>query len=135
MSKEPPVLPVVDIGTTVDADGVRWPTAVVDASHNPEVADLARVHATDGVGDVSTEALCLPWAEGHLFLLGVRITTPVTCAFAMAFSLPAQREVLDDAAEAGQLVIATTPPEDAATHQPLWLALDLDTTAFRDALP
>ncbi len=132
---EPPVIPVIDVGTTIDEDGTRWPTAVIDASDNPEVADLARVHATDGVGDITTEALCLPWADGHLFMLGVRVTKPVLCAFALAFSLPAQREVLDDAAETGQLVIATTPPEDAATHQPLWLALDLDREPFQAALP
>ncbi len=47
---EPPVIPVIDVGTTIDEDGTRWPTAVIDASDNPEVADLARVHATDGVG-------------------------------------------------------------------------------------
>ncbi len=132
---EPPVLPVIDVGTTIDADGTSWPTAVIDAMDNPEVADLARVHAVEGVGDITTEALCIPWAEGHLFLLGVRITTPVTCAFAIGFSLPAHREALEDAAKQGQLVIATTPPEEAATHQPLWLALDLDTDRMIEALP
>ncbi len=132
---EPPVLPVIDVGTTIDHDGVSWPTAVIDAMDNPEVADLARVHDADGIGDISTEALCIPWAEGHLFLLGIRINKPVSCAFAVGFSLPAHREALVEAAEAGQLVIATTPPEDAATHQPLWLALDLDKQGLLAALP
>ncbi len=135
MSTEPPVLPVFDVGTTIDEDGKEWATAVVEASANPEVLDLARVHATEGIGDISTEALCLPWADGHLFLLGVRITSPVSCEFALAFSLPAHRDTLDAAAEAGELVIATTPPEDAATHRPLWLALDLDTKALKATLP
>ena len=126
---------VLDVGVTVDTDGVTWPTAVIDATNHPEIADLARVHAIDGVGDIATSALCVPSGSGHLFLLGVRITTPVSCAFAVGFSLPTQRQALEDAARRGQLVIATTRPEDAAVDHPLWLALDLDTDQLLASLP
>ena len=36
-----------------------------------------------------------------------------------------------DAADAGTLVIAHTPPEQAAIDQPTWLAIDLDGDALR----
>jgi hypothetical protein len=32
---------VVDTGTTIDAAGGQWPTAVIDASGHPETTDLA----------------------------------------------------------------------------------------------
>lgn len=132
---DPTVLAVIDVGTTVDVDGVRWPTAVVDASRYPAITDLARVHATDGVGDISTDAMCLEHDDGHVFLLGVRLTSPVVCTFALAFSFPVHRPFIEDAAKAEQLVIATTPPDGAADEQPLWLALDLDTDRLTAALP
>ena len=135
----PPIFIVLDTGTTVDVDGNSWPTAVIDAADHPEVADLARVHAVEGIGDIQTEALRLPMqAEDGTdiitVLLGVRITRPVLCAFALAFSLPAQRHVLDEAADAGHLMLASTPPDRVASDQPLWLAIDLDATSLRAAL-
>lgn len=132
---EPPVLPVREIGTTIAEDGERLPTAVIDVAGHPEVADLARVHATDGIGDITTEALCLPWGEGHQLLLGVRVTVPVVCTFVLAFDLPAQRQVVDAAMVSERLVIATTDPAAAALDQPLWLAIDLDAEAVAAVLP
>ena len=130
------VLPVLDAGTTIDADGERLPTVVVDARGNPEVADLARVHAIEGIGDIATEAVAVPAGDGAWrFLLAVIISTPVRCSFVLEFALPPHRRVLDEAAAAGRLVIATTPPERAAADQPLWLAIDLDARSLLDALP
>jgi hypothetical protein len=133
---EIPILAVVDSGTTIDADGERLPTVVVDASAHPEVGDLARVHAIEGIGDIATEAAAVSLGDGAWrFLLAVIISTPVRCAFVIEFALPADRRVLDEAAAAGRLVIATTPPEQAAVDQPLWLAIDLDARSLLDALP
>ena len=130
------VLPVLDAGTTIDADGERLPTVVIDARGNPEVADLARVHAIEGIGDIATEAVAVPAGDGAWrFLLAVIISTPVRCSFVLEFALPPHRRVLDEAAAAGRLVIATTPPERAAADQPLWLAIDLDARSLLDALP
>ena len=130
------VLPVLDAGTTIDADGERLPTVVIDARGNPEVADLARVHAIEGIGDIATEAVAVPAGDGAWrVLLAVIISTPVRCSFVLEFALPPHRRVLDEAAAAGRLVIATTPPERAAADQPLWLAIDLDARSLLDALP
>ena len=130
------VLAVLDAGTTIDADGEHLPTVVIDASGHPEIADLARVHAVEGIGDIATEAVAVPTGDGvWRFLLAVIISTPVRCSFVLEFALPPHRQVLDEAAAAGHLVIATTPPERAAVDQPLWLAIDLDARSLLDALP
>lgn len=138
-----PIFAVVDTGTTIDAEGRRWPTAVIDARGHPEISDLARVHAVEGIGDIATEAALLDvdaasFVEGsaeHVVALAVIITIPVSVAFVVTFALPAQRDVLDAAADEGHLVIATTDPGQAATDQPLWLAIDLDAHLLADVLP
>ena len=130
------VLPVLDAGTTIDTAGEHLPTVVIDAGAHPEIADLARVHAIEGIGDIATEAVAVPTGDdAWRFLLAVIISTPVRCSFVLEFALPPHRHVLDDAAAAGHLVIATTPPERAAVDQPLWLAIDLDARSLLDALP
>lgn len=130
------MLQVLDAGTTIDVTGAELPTVVVDASRYPEVADLARVHAVEGIGDIATEAATVPAGDdAWRFFLAVIITTPVRCAFVIEFGLPEHRRVLDDAARVGHLVLATTPPERAAVDQPVWLAIDLDPRSLADALP
>jgi hypothetical protein len=126
-----PVFAALDIGTTIDGDGRSWPTVVIDVAGHPEVADLARVHATEGIGDIATAAALVDDA----LVLAVMITVPVRCTFAVACSLPQHRSVLDDAVREGHLVIATTEPTDAERDQPLWLAIDIDAELLADVLP
>jgi len=137
------VFAVVETGTTIDDDGGEWPTAVIDAQGHPEISDLARVHAVEGVGDIATEAALLdidpasatPGSVEHLLALSVSITSPVTAAFVVAFALPAHREVLDAAMREGHVVIATTDPVRATADRPLWLAIDIDPSLLADVLP
>lgn len=135
-SSVPTLLPVLGVGTTIDTEGQPWPTAVVDASNAPEVADLARVHAIEGVGDVHTVAERVQAAEFDLFLLGVRMTSPVSAAFALAFRLPEHRGFLAEiAAPAARLTVATSDPNEANEGaSPVWLSVDLDSQAFLRAL-
>lgn len=128
------VLPVLDVGTTITDDDERFPTAVVDATDVPAVSDLARVHAADGIGDIHTHAERIDVDDVSILLLGVALTSPVTAAFSLAFDRLAHRAFLEDVADAGRLVIATTDPGDAATDGPLWLAIDLDPDALRPVL-
>ena len=138
----PSVLAVLDVGRTIDDEGRERPTAVVDASGEPAVADLARVHAVEGIGDIATDAVVVPVdpdAPGTLgvervVLLSVTVAVPVRCALALAFALPAHGGFLAEVAEAGELVIATTDPAAAAQERPTWLAIDLDGDALRTAL-
>ena len=98
-------MPVLSTGVTVDATGERHPTVVVDASGRPEIGDLARVHAVEGIGDIATEAAAVPIGDGiWRFFLAVIISSPVKCTFVLEFALPSDRHVLDEAAAAGRLV-------------------------------
>ena len=125
-----PVFVAQEIGRTlVDED--KWmPTVTIDVSQSPEVADLARVHAVEGIGDVSTHAI----RQNDAVVLGVQLTSPVQAIFAVAFSYVQHREFLKDVAEAGALIFATTDVENAIEDQPLWLSVDIDGSALLETL-
>lgn len=120
------VFTVRDTGRMVDGDGRQLPTVVIDATDAPEVSDLARVHAVEGVGDIRTEALRV----GDQIVLGIRMTVPVRAAFAIAIDRHRHRALLDDVIEQGALVIAHTDPQRAAIERPQWLAIDIDGAAL-----
>ena len=121
-----PVFAVLDTGRILDVDGQQLPTVVIDADDVPEVADLARVHAVEGVGDIHTQAVRVD----DLIVLGIRMTVPVRAAFAIAIDAQRHRALLDDVVEHGTLVIAHTDPQLAETDQPTWLAVDIDGQAL-----
>ena len=127
---DPPVFLALDVGSTVGEDGLHHPTVVIDVSNNPEVADLPRVHAIDGIGDVSTAAI----RTGDAVVLGVQLTRPVTAAFAVVFDLKMHGQFLNEVADANSLTFATTSPAVAGLDQPLWLSVDIDVDLLREAL-
>lgn len=120
-------LTVLDIGRTLGEDGDWYTTVVVDVTRRPDVADLARVHAVEGTGDLTTY---LSMVAGGLVLV-VALTRPVECRFAIEFRIPDHLPCLIDAAVAGHLLVATTLPGE---HNPAWLALDLDPGLLVSAL-
>ena len=125
-----PVFVAQEIGRTL-VDENKWiPTVTIDVSQSPEVADLARVHAIEGIGDVSTHAI----RQDDAVVLGVQLTSPVRAIFAVAFSYAQHREFLKDVAEAGALIFATTNVENAIEDQPLWLSVDIDGNALLETL-
>ena len=125
-----PVFVAQEIGRTLVDENKWMPTVTIDVSQSPEVADLARVHAVEGIGDVSTHAI----RQDDAVVLGVQLTSPVRAIFAVAFSYAQHREFLKDVAEAGALVFATTNVEDANEDQPLWLSVDIDGSALLETL-
>ena len=125
-----PVFGVLESGRTVDDTGRSHPTVAIDASQYPEISDLARVHAVEGIGDIWTEAA----RTEDVLLLGIKMTNPVEASFVVLFDLTTDRPVLEDAAEDGVLVIAHTPPERAQEDRPVWLAVDIDSDALRRQL-
>ena len=125
-----PLFVAQEIGHTL-LDENRWmPTVTIDVSQSPAVADLARVHAVEGIGNVTTHAI----REDDTVLLGVQLTSPVQATFAVAFSYELHREFLNEVADAGSLVFATTDTEAAHEERPLWLSVDIDGDALRQTL-
>ncbi len=125
-----PLFVAQEIGRTLVDENKWMPTVTIDVSQSPEVADLARVHAVEGVGDVSTHAI----RQDDSVVLGVQMTSPVRAMFAVAFSYAQHREFLKDVAEAGALIFATTDVENAHDGQPLWLSVDIDGSALLETL-
>ena len=119
-----------EIGRTLLEENVWMPTVTIDVSQSPEVADLARVHAIEGIGDVSTHAI----RQDDTVLVGVQLTSPVQATFAVAFSYSLHQEFLNEVADAGSLVFATTATESAHEDRPLWLSVDIDGDALRQTL-
>jgi len=125
-----PLFVAQEIGRTLVDENKWMPTVTIDVSQSPAVADLARVHAVEGVGDVSTHAI----RQDDSVVLGVQMTSPVRAMFAVAFSYAQHREFLKDVAEAGALIFATTDVENAHEDQPLWLSVDIDGGALLETL-
>ena len=125
-----PLFVAQEIGRTLSDGNVWLPTVTIDVSQAPEVADLARVHAVEGVGDVSTHAIRLDDA----ILVGVQLTSPVQARFAVAFSYSLHAEFLNEVAEAESLIFATTDVEAAHEEHPLWLSVDIDGDALRQTM-
>ena len=125
-----PLFVAREIGRTLSDENVWLPTVTIDVSQSPDVADLARVHAVEGIGDVSTHA----FREDDTLVVGVQLTSPVQAMFAVAFSYALHREFLEEVADAGSLIFATTEVEAAHEEQPLWLSVDIDGDALRQSM-
>ena len=125
-----PLFVAQEIGRTLSDENVWLPTVTIDVSQAPEVADLARVHAVEGIGDVSTHAI----RQDDAIVVGVQLTSPVQATFVVAFSYAAHREFLAEVADAGSLIFATTNAETAHEEHPLWLSVDIDRDALRQTM-
>ncbi len=125
-----PLFVAQEIGHTLLDENTWMPTVTIDVSQSPEVADLARVHAVEGIGNVTTHAI----REDDTVLLGVQLTSPVQATFAVAFSYELHRDFLNEVADAGTLVFATTDTETAHEERPLWLSVFIDGSALRQTL-
>jgi hypothetical protein len=125
-----PLFVAQEIGHTLLDEDTWMPTVTIDVSQSPEVADLARVHAVEGIGNVTTHAI----REDDTVLLGVQLTSPVQTTFAVAFSYELHRDFLNEVADAGTLVFATTDTETAHEERPLWLSVFIDRAALRQTL-
>jgi len=125
-----PVFVAQEIGHTFIDENVWMPTVTIDVSESPEITDLARVHAVEGIGDVSTHAI----RQDDTVVLGVQLNSPVNAVFVVAFSYSLHRDFLYEVADAGILVFATTKTENAHEERPLWLSVFIDGDDMRQAL-
>jgi hypothetical protein len=125
-----PIFIVEEVGRSLVGVDEWLPTVSIDVSGFPAIADLARVHAVEGIGDVNTFAL----RQDDSLVLGVRITIPVTASFAVVFNRTTHREFLQDVANAGSLIFASTNTDEAHTERPLWLSVDIDGESLRKSI-
>ena len=125
-----PLFIAQELGHTLIGENVWMPTVTIDASQSPEVADLARVHAVEGIGDVSTHAI----RQDDSVVVGVQLTSPVQAMFAVAFSFALHRDFLNEVSDAKSLTFATTDTGSAHEEQPLWLSVDIDGDALRQIM-
>ena len=125
-----PLFVAQEIGHTLVDENVWMPTVTIDVSQAPEVADLARVHAVEGIGDVNTHAI----RQDDAIVVGVQLTSPVQAMFAVAFSYARHGDFLKEVADAGSLIFATTEVEAAHEDRPLWLSVDIDGDALRQTM-
>ena len=125
-----PLFVAQEVGRTLSDENVWLPTVTIDVSQSPGVADLARVHAVEGVGDVSTHAI----RQDDAIVIGVQLTSPVQAMFAVAFSYSLHVEFLNEVANAGSLIFATTDVNAAHEDRPLWLSVDIDGDALRQTM-
>jgi hypothetical protein len=125
-----PFFVVQEIGRTLIGENEWMPTVTIDVSDSPEVADLTRVHAVEGIGDVSTHAI----RRDDMVVVGVQLTKPVEAIFAVAFDYELHRDFLQEVADAGTLLFATTNTETAHEEHPLWLSVDIDGSSLRRTL-
>lgn len=125
-----PFFVVQEIGRTLIGENEWMPTVTIDVSGSPEVADLARVHAVEGIGDVSTHAI----RRDDTVVVVVQLTKPVEAIFAVAFDYAFHRDFLQEVADAGTLLFATTNTETAHEEHPLWLSVDIDGSSLHQIL-
>lgn len=121
-------VPLLETGMTV-AGGQVLPVLRLDATHRPDVADLARVHEVEGVGDVTT--YLAPHPDG--LAVTVACEVPVRCTFSVVVP-DDSLAVLEHAAQVGLLVLATSAPDPDGGQNPSWLAVDVDQTSLRLAI-
>jgi hypothetical protein len=125
-----PLFVAQEIGRTLVDENIWMPTVTIDASQSPEIADLARVHAVEGIGDVSTHAI----RQEDSVVVGVQLNSPVQAIFAVVFSYSLHRDFLYEVADAGTLVFATTNTQTAHEERPLWLSVNIDGDALHQTL-
>jgi hypothetical protein len=123
------------------------PAVEVDVRDRPDVADLPRVHATEGPGRIHASARLFrrrsalaSWgrtrrqggAGTSLVRIDTIVSSPVNCSFAVVLDLARHRHVLRHIASSHSLVLATTSGPDLSGAR--WLSLSLDGDALGQLL-
>ena len=123
-------VPVVSAGA-IEADGEVLPAVVLDAAGRPDVADLARVHAVEGMGDLRSGVGLYDVGPRSDWLVRVEVLVddPVRCRFHLVLDAGEGQALLAAAADRGALAIGCDPPERSG-----WLAVHVDAEALLPVL-
>ena len=72
-----PVFAAGEVGRTLSSDNSWLPTVSIDVEGFPAISDLARVHAVEGIGNVSTHAI----RQNESVIIGVRVSVQLPKQF------------------------------------------------------
>lgn len=114
---------VMSTGFIVDPDdGATVAAMVLDTTDRPDVADLARVHAAEGVGDVrcGLGVFDLGPPECWLVRLEVAVDHPVQCRFHTVMDWVGHRQWLASVVDGGSVAVG------AGVDAEHWLRLNVD---------
>lgn len=119
------------VGAILDpTDHAEVPALVLDASDRPDVIDLVRVQAVDGVGDLRCGIGV--WDVGPpgewLVRLEVLVDHPVHCRFHTVLPWASHRPWLASVAAAGAVALSVGDPEGR------WLIVTVDPVRLRPLL-
>lgn len=111
----------------------RVPYVQLDASHRPDMTDLARVCRLEGE-DGDGQMVCRWWAtvegEQQLVVIDAAVGSPVRCQFAIVFELPKHRGLLDLARAMRTLAMLSRAVDDpAAIDSGFLVSIDPDLAA------
>ena len=120
-------VPVASVGAVVDPDlNEEVPAVCLDARDRPEVGDLARVHASEGVGDLRLGLGV--WDLGPptdwLVRLEVVVTLPVVCRFFWCVAWEEHLAWLDRVASIGVVAVGTLGLDGEPGGD--WLVMNVD---------
>lgn len=110
-------VPAVSLGLVMANDTELLPAVLLDATTRPDVADLARVHDFDGIGDLRCGfgACDIGDPEDWLVRFDVAVDHPVMCRFHTVVSWSVNTDWLDAVAAHGAVALGTqtsVPPTD-----------------------
>jgi hypothetical protein len=124
-------LEVVSTGFITDPDDDAVVAAMVlDTTGRPDVADLARVHASEGIGDVrcGVGVLDIGPPDTWLVRLEVAVDHPVRCRFHAVVDWLGHRSWLAAVADGASVAVG------AGTGAEYWLRLNVDPDMMRPVL-
>ncbi len=93
-----------------------YPVVQLEASDRPDVADLVRMHHSEGLEQGRRPPFRYLFVDGHGYMeFALEITDPVTCRFKFVLEWPEHAAVFTAMLERGILAVTTARPEDART--------------------
>ena len=107
MQQPGPLLEIIGFGdgpiTNEQGEQERIAYIIFDPAGRPDVADIARVHMTEGAGQATTWFDVID--EGRTLAMHVEVVAPVRCRFSLAVPVPAAAHTLAAGASIGAVVL------------------------------
>ncbi len=102
------------ITLATQGSGGTYPVVQLEASDRPDVADLVRVHHSEGLEQGRRPPFRYLFVDGQGYMeFALEITDPVTCRFKFVLEWPKHAAVFTAMLERGVLAVTTTRPDDA----------------------